>query len=516
MLGLLPGEMKSLVVIYRIGKLEYDPLSGGAKPKLRKPAYLDEGDDDTDDEDYEPKSDYSCDSNDERVQKLANHSMSGSCWGTLKKIEFVRHANHDGCDVWPLNLTMLPVKNFMKGVVWMMRAFMKKLHALVDRRAIRFQKNAKVEVRVFCVPGCNWEVYGVKLPDVDTFEKLLKIAKSSYVEEHDELMAALKEFDEGAWAWLQNEDVVHWCRSHFPTATRCDCDTNNVFNTPGAPPATQPSGYSSPEDGYMHEGCDFCRSNDYGEDNCPRLDIHCDYCNYFGHYRNECYELERDLDAGVDVNAHAANAVAEEQSPLKNPSKTGVPIHEQEMLQESQPAATENPLETGAPVHQPESQPLATENPPETGVPVHQPESQQPVYSIVDEDSIHETEPKHTGNAGQEVDDEVTLDIHFEEEIVYRVGKVAAPLKDPRSGIIRPKVSAPAHKKRTRICTSSAPTTPRRASARLMNLALAKKMDVDGPGSTSENDIQILTEEEASTFLRKKPKTFHGVDPHQG
>ncbi|CAI9116175.1 OLC1v1017259C1 [Oldenlandia corymbosa var. corymbosa] len=557
MLALLSGEMKSPMVIYRIGKLEYDQLPGGAKPKPRKPAYLDEGDDDTDDEDYEPESDYSCDSDDERVQKLANHSMSGSCWGTLKKTEFVRHANHDGGDDVAsesdyASFEELHERGCLDDEDFHERSE-KNIESLIQRKrwAIRFQKNAKFEVRGICVPGCNWEVYGVKLPDVDTFEvrtvnnkhtcgriweknkncnsnivsdwfvadfandssmsvsivqfrvvnekritisrtqayraklkalekKLFEIAKSSYVEEHDELMAALKEFDEGAWVWLQNEDAGHWCRSHFPTATRCDCVTNNPpeFKIKiGRPKGSRNKDKDEPLRRNKKGSLKASRKRGKGVNKCS-------FCRG-EHIKRNC--------PGFKAQQNRENNQGERGVQNTNP-----PIRKR----------------MGRP---PKKKPQDAGEGTKTGVPVHQPELQPPINSTVDENSVHETEPKHTGNAGQEVDDEVALDIHFKEETeCIEWESLAAALKDPRSGIIRPKVTAPAPKKCTRICTSSAPTTPRRASARLMNLALAKKMDVNGPGSTYENVIQILTEEEASTFLRKKPKTFHGVDPHQG
>ncbi|CAI9107077.1 OLC1v1006359C1 [Oldenlandia corymbosa var. corymbosa] len=198
------AEKGKVVVIYRIGVNEYDPLPG---PKPKRPAYLDVGEEsDADDEDYEPESDYSLsDSDDESSCKYANESMRTSYWASLRKpSEFVPYAHvpetgdseYDQASCDELHEVkgsddeedQVEVKRYREfnpkkemhnptfevtqrfGDKWILLKAIR-IHALVERRGTHFKKNDTKVVHARCVEGCNWEVYGARVSKEDpTFE----------------------------------------------------------------------------------------------------------------------------------------------------------------------------------------------------------------------------------------------------------------------------------------------------------------------------------------------------------
>ncbi|CAI9102645.1 OLC1v1000945C1 [Oldenlandia corymbosa var. corymbosa] len=75
-------------------------------------------------------------------------------------------------------------------------------------------------------------------------------------------------------------------------------------------------------------------------------------------------------------------------------------------------------------------------------------------------------------------------------------------------------VSSPATNKAIKNRKKSAPSTPKRTSARLP--AVKVRFDADGHGSSPEKAIQILGEETVETSVgRKRAKTFHGENPRK-
>ncbi|CAI9117454.1 OLC1v1018852C1 [Oldenlandia corymbosa var. corymbosa] len=341
-----------------------------------------------------------------------------------------------------------------------------------------------------------WSNFKVDHPGLLSKQKLFKIAKASYKEEFDELMAPLKEHDEAAWNWLKRQDFSFWCRElpilgmlewlrvyltkrgqkkrewlprnkfvvgpkikkrlekyaekvaghgtvpatnppipkrkgrppkknkhnlvdedisqvKVPTILNRHNQRARIFSTPGAPPHYEPSGYLLPDDGYKHEGCDFCRSNNHDNDNCPKLEYKCDRCNYFRHLREDCPISEMELGS-------------------MNPSK-----YDELVAQKF----VENTV------------------------------GLDPKYSdVIFSANVDEQPPSYES-----------------EDLV----------------ILTSPVSSPAANKVKTNRRNSAPFTPRRTSVRLA--VVKSKLVVDGHGS----------EEDVGTCLsRKKAKTFHGVDPH--
>ncbi|CAI9102762.1 OLC1v1001082C1 [Oldenlandia corymbosa var. corymbosa] len=330
-------------------------------------------------------------------------------------------------------------------------------------------------------------------------QKIFEIAKSSYVEEHEELMAALKDHDEAAWSLLgkeiptilsrqnkkggvghqqhtqsQNTSVVQCDHCRLLNHTIADCpirDAENwlhddevleeIFNTPGAPDNYIPSGYSSPDDGYMHEGCRRCRSNTHDDDNCPTLDFKCDRYNYFGHLRNNCPLSEEELTSTLRPSSSADPA-----APFI------VQNHDVAEQNNTDVASTLRPSSSADP-----AAPFIVQN-----HDVAEPNNTK--------DSLSSNQQQHQNDSNQ------------------------TPSADERSCNLPTAVTLLAANKAIKNRKKSAPSTPKRTSARLD--AVKVRFDADGHGSSPKKAIQILGEEAVETSVgRKRAKTFHGANPRK-
>ncbi|CAI9095343.1 OLC1v1031273C1 [Oldenlandia corymbosa var. corymbosa] len=237
--------------------------------------------------------------------------------------------------------------------------------------------------------------------------------------------------------WLHDEEVME-----------------EIFNTPGAPANYIPSGYLSPDDGYMHEGCRRCRSNTHDEDNCSCLDFKCDRCNYFGHLRNEC------------------------------------PLSQEELASKLRPSSSTDP-----------TAPFIAQN------------DDVAEQNNID-DSLSSDQQQHQNMDQLEHDSNQTP--HADERSPEREPTItnvtlSGPLDVQEADVVilPTVVTSPTANKANKNHKKSAPSTPRRTSARLATVKV--RFDADGHGSSPEKEIQVLGEEAVETSVgRKRAKTFHG------
>ncbi|CAI9105930.1 OLC1v1004967C1 [Oldenlandia corymbosa var. corymbosa] len=268
----------------------------------------------------------------------------------------------------------------------------------------------------------------------------------------------------------QNTSVVQCDHCRLLNHTIADCpvrDAENwlhddevleeIFNTSGAPDNYIPCGYSSLDDGYMHEGCRRCRSNTHDDYNCPTLDFKCDNCNYFGHLRNNCPLSEEELASTFRPSSSADPAAP---SIVKN--------HDV-----AEPNNTDDSLSSNQQHHQNMDQ-------------LEQDSNQTP--------SADERSP--------------------EPEATIRNVTLSGNLDDHEADVVilPTAITSPAANKAIKNRKKSAPSTPKRKSARLAVVKV--RFDADGHGSSPEKAIQILGEEAVETSVgRKRAKTFHGANP---
>ncbi|KAF7146254.1 hypothetical protein RHSIM_Rhsim04G0159500 [Rhododendron simsii] len=162
-------------------------------------------------------------------------------------------------------------------------------HAIVNGKAITFEKNDTDRVRAHCLAPCPWNILAssitgdrktlqhlkndLRIPNESTFtiisdkqkglmnaikdllpcvehrhcvrhlhsnmkragstgqavkDRLWNLARAIYVGRFSKLMEEFKQEDGAAFKWLAKHKPQHWCRSHFSVAPKCDMLLNNL------------------------------------------------------------------------------------------------------------------------------------------------------------------------------------------------------------------------------------------------------------------------------------------------
>ncbi|CAI9108594.1 OLC1v1008238C1 [Oldenlandia corymbosa var. corymbosa] len=538
------AEKGKAVVIYRIGVNEYDPLPG---PKPKRPAYLDEGkESDADDEDYEPESDYNLfDSNDESSCKYANESMRTSFWAGLRKpSEFVPYAHvpktgdsesdQASCDELHEvkgsddEEDQVEVKRYREfnpkkemhnptfevtqrfGDKWILLKAIR-IHALVERRGTNFKNNDTKVVHARRVEGCNWEVYGARVSKEDpTFEIITLNDKRTC----DKIWEKNRNYNSNIVSDWYLVDFAHDPRMSVGILQFRVLNEKKIT-------ISRTQAYKA-----KIKALEKVRGNIVGQ-----------FAKLKG-YMEETKKLNPSttFELMKDPNPERPNTFKsllgkEIPTILSRHNKKGGVGHQQhtqnkELTSTLRPSSSANPA---APFIV-QNHDMAEQNNTDVASTLHPSSYADPATPFIvqnhdvaepnkTDDSLSSNQQQHQNMDQLEQDSNQTPSADErspEPEATITNVTLSGNLGDHEADVVifPTTVTSPAANKAIKNCKKSAPSTPKRTSARLA--AVKVRFDADGHGSSLEKAIQILGEEAVETSVgRKRAKTFHGANPRK-